>query len=108
MTDGTEAGTRLVKDVNPTRYGNVTNLQVVGGKLYFHGDNGTSGPELWVSDGTSGGTHLVGDLNLADADSDPEDFTLYRRPRVLHRAERRRDRPMGRGQRWLGEPLQGR
>ena len=31
-------------------------------KLYFAGDNGRSGEELWVSDGTKGGTKLLVDI----------------------------------------------
>src|SRR5262249_10317999 len=36
---------------------------IMGGKLYFAANDGTHGTELWVSDGTSAGTHLVDDTS---------------------------------------------
>jgi ELWxxDGT repeat protein len=46
------------------------------GKFYFQGDNGTSGDELFVSDGTPGGSVLLKDI-YDGGDSDPEQFTIY-------------------------------
>src|SRR2546425_8174835 len=37
-------------------------LTNVNGTLYFAGDDGTTGPELWKSDGTTAGTVLVKDI----------------------------------------------
>lgn len=68
-TDGTEAGTVLVKDIcagggdSDPRY-----LVNFGGCLYFVADDGVHGQELWKSDGTEAGTVLVKDL-YAGADS---------------------------------------
>ncbi|OZG70861.1 hypothetical protein BTA51_23780 [Hahella sp. CCB-MM4] len=62
VTDGTENGTRLFKDLVPgTHYGSPENLTVVGRKLYF---NAYSSDEsnlrvLWESDGTEEGTRQV-------------------------------------------------
>ena len=50
------AGTVLVSSV----WG--SNLTNVNGTLFFTGDNGTSGTELWKSDGTAAGTTLVKDI----------------------------------------------
>lgn len=62
-SDGTEAGTVLVKDTNP---GNASaefyNLTAVGNHLYFTGNDGVSGQEPWVSDGTESGTHMLKDI----------------------------------------------
>jgi ELWxxDGT repeat protein len=53
-TDGTQAGSKQVKDVpSPTR------LTVFNGKLYFISNMN----ELWMSDGTEAGTILVKKLN---------------------------------------------
>jgi ELWxxDGT repeat protein len=36
----------------------------VGSTLYFPADDGTHGSELWKSNGTTGGTKRVKDVNL--------------------------------------------
>jgi ELWxxDGT repeat protein len=69
-TDGTAAGTVLVKDIDPTPYSDVdgtaldvgpTNLTDVGGTLYFTEQMPTYGVELYKTDGTAAGTVLVDD-----------------------------------------------
>ena len=67
---------RLVKEIDIT-----APPVVYGNKLYFGGTNGTHGYELWSSDGTSGGTSMVKDINPNDG-SYPGSFivvgeTLY-------------------------------
>jgi ELWxxDGT repeat protein len=64
-SDGTEAGTQLVEDINPDG-GSILHspgLTNVGGTLFFSADDGTNGSELWKSDGTEAGTQLVKDVN---------------------------------------------
>src|SRR5687768_16075733 len=62
-TNGTAAGTTLVKDVNPTFNENYNiwpyNLTAVGNTLFFAEDDGVHGDGLWKSDGTTAGTVLV-------------------------------------------------
>src|SRR6185369_2985547 len=62
-TDGTRAGTYLVRDINigPANGLPGTNnfLTVAGNWLYFAGDDGQGGSQLWKTDGTSAGTTLV-------------------------------------------------
>ncbi len=60
-TDGTSAGTVLVKAVAPSvsEFGGVA---TVNGKLFFGGFDPKTGAELWVSDGTAAGTVLVKDI----------------------------------------------
>ena len=41
----------------------------VGGTLFFAANDGTDGEELWMSDGTSGGTMLVKDINPGSSGS---------------------------------------
>jgi ELWxxDGT repeat protein len=61
-TDGTGAGTRLVKDINPTSDSAPMMMVDLGGTLYFFANDGTTGRELWRSDGTEAGTTLVADF----------------------------------------------
>lgn len=62
VTDGTPAGTRLVKDINLGRDSSrVAPGDSLGGTLFFFADDGAYGPELWASDGTADGTRLVVD-----------------------------------------------
>ena len=68
-SDGTEAGTQLLTDINPgsdsaldTQYGPEPDFTIVDDQLFFVANDGTNGDELWVTDGTSAGTHLVKDL----------------------------------------------
>jgi ELWxxDGT repeat protein len=87
FSNGTEAGTRLVADVRPNEFvlsqQNGSNPQgidgdgsnIAGNLLFFSADDGESGRELWVTDGTEGGTRLVRDIATGSAPSNPRDFT---------------------------------
>jgi len=66
-TDGTDAGTLLVKDINPgSADSNPAYFMVLGGNFYFSASDGVHGTELWKSDGTAAGTQLVKDINPSD------------------------------------------
>ena len=77
-SDGTSAGTSLVKDINPGT-GNSINITpgtkafftAFNNSLYFQATDGTSGYELWKSDGTPSGTSLVKDIQIGSASSLP-------------------------------------
>lgn len=71
-TDGTEAGTQMVKDINPGAGGSDPQwLTAYNGRLYFSADDGTDGRELWTSDGTPQGTYMVSDINPGAGSSNP-------------------------------------
>ena len=54
VTDGSEAGTHMVGDLNPGVVGSYpTNLIDVGGTLYFTANAGYSGTQLFSTDGTT-------------------------------------------------------
>ena len=85
-SDGTPAGTGILKDINPgTSYSigisppnsfwDVYELTVTSSAVYFIADNGELGTELWRTDGTTGGTVLVKDINPGSASSIPYGFT---------------------------------
>jgi ELWxxDGT repeat protein len=64
ITDGTPAGTILVKDINPgATSSNPTLLSIMSGFIYFSAETPLEGDELWRTDGTPAGTTLVKDIN---------------------------------------------
>lgn len=81
VTDGTAAGTKMVKDIYPGDYSSLNGpFKVFNGKLYFAANDGVHGTELWVSDGTEAGTKMVKDIAIRDGialaySSNPEHFT---------------------------------
>lgn len=77
VSDGTDAGTRMVKDIMPGNSSSVPIVQLaLNGFLYFLADDGIHGHELWKSDGTSAGTTLIKDLFPGFTSSNPDDFTV--------------------------------
>ena len=66
VTDGTPGGTFRLADINPgpassndDTDGDNAGFVQLGNLMYFSADDGTTGRELWVTDGTPGGTHMV-------------------------------------------------
>jgi ELWxxDGT repeat protein len=86
ISDGTEEGTMLLRDAWPGILGssNVPDLPVYGrsalalpgGKFVFRLDVSTFGAELWVTDGTPAGTHLLKDITPGSSGSHPSSLTL--------------------------------
>lgn len=64
-TNGTPAGTRLVKDIYQDEWGcsGPSGLSPFEGRVYFAASDSVHGHELWSSDGTKAGTQLVSDIN---------------------------------------------
>src|SRR5207249_2859064 len=59
-SDGTSAGTAMVKDIRPgPPDSGVTNLFNVNGTLVLAANDGTNGLELWRSAGTDAGTGVI-------------------------------------------------
>jgi ELWxxDGT repeat protein len=91
-SDGTAAGTKLVKDINTTpgnsnpndtngaqtQSAEVEKLFAVGNTVYFRANDGVHGVELWKTNGTEAGTVLVEpNINPGPADSDPDQLTRF-------------------------------
>lgn len=74
VSDGTQAGTKLVKDICPgASTSNIQWLTRFNDKVIFSATNGEDGQEVWISDGTEDGTYMVADVNMLD-DSNPRGF----------------------------------
>ena len=80
VSNGTAEGTNLVADINSNNsYGYSDgsypdSLVEFNDRLYFSANDGETGDELWVSNGTAEGTNLVADINSDDS-SYPNEFT---------------------------------
>lgn len=77
-TDGTIAGTTLVKDINPSGSSSSVpaNFCVVNNTLYFSASDGINGTELWKTDGTAAGTVMVKNIRpAANTSSNPTNLT---------------------------------
>ncbi len=62
-SDGTAAGTRLLKDILPGSASSMPrDLTAAGGRVFFAATDGVRGVELWSTTGIPGGTRMVQDL----------------------------------------------
>jgi ELWxxDGT repeat protein len=63
ISDGTAAGTFMLKDINSGASGsNIQNFVKLGNKVVFVADDGIHHQELWITDGTTSGTTLIKDI----------------------------------------------
>jgi ELWxxDGT repeat protein len=87
VTDGSAAGTSLVKDIHLGSQGAyLHHFAAIGnGQAVFSADEGINGIELWVTDGTSLGTHLVKNINSMPFSSTPYGFTPIDNTSVVNR-----------------------
>jgi ELWxxDGT repeat protein len=79
LTDGTVAGTRMVKDINQDTPQNnpgsdPNQFTDVGGVAYFAATTIASGREVWRSDGTEAGTWQVADVEPGDTSATPSEL----------------------------------
>ncbi len=67
ISDGTVAGTRMVKDLYPGIGDGFTmnGYYITNNAIYFNGDDGLHAGELFKSDGTAAGTMLAAEVNPA-------------------------------------------
>jgi ELWxxDGT repeat protein len=88
-SSGSEAGTVPVKEYpafpGASSSGALSELTPLGSRLFFVVGDEAHGRELWVSDGSTGGTRLVKDLTPGSGDSHPYNLTATRRGLLFFR-----------------------
>ena len=77
ISDGTVAGTNIVKDINPGAASaidpsNSISYLYTNTNLFFAATDATHGNELWKTDGTSANTSLVQDIYLNAGNASPQ------------------------------------
>jgi ELWxxDGT repeat protein len=76
-TDGTAAGTRILREISPGSVSaHVSELTPAGARAFFTAWDKDHGAELWQTDGTEAGTRLVHDLAPGSASSSPRELTV--------------------------------
>ncbi|MEA2415480.1 MAG: hypothetical protein QOI58_2137, partial [Thermoanaerobaculia bacterium] len=80
FSDGTAAGTRMVRDFVPGPIGmwdsSYAYITLFGNRAYFSASDAGHGWEVWSTDGTDAGTALFADLRPGSASSFPSDFIV--------------------------------
>lgn len=78
ISDGTNAGTKMLKKIAPKGFGWNTESGFVemNGKVYFSAPDTDKDFELWMTDGTEGGTQLVKDIYPGAESSSPKGITV--------------------------------
>jgi ELWxxDGT repeat protein len=88
VSDGTETGTFMLKDVHEGLYSSVASsdetddyqnnyFMAINGKMIFRANDGVHGSEPWITDGTPEGTMLLKDVFPGDNGSFPARRSLY-------------------------------
>jgi ELWxxDGT repeat protein len=75
-SDGTVAGTTLLKELWPQQSSSVGAFRAAGSRRCFFSGLSALGNELWVTDGTTAGTSMVQDINPGPAHANAGAVTL--------------------------------
>jgi len=80
-SDGSAGGTVMIKDINTSTTDPAASsslpayLTAVSKRLFFTANDGQHGTELWLSDGTASGTHIVQDIHPGPGNASPNNLT---------------------------------
>jgi len=78
-SDGTEADTYMVKDIEPGEgAAGPNNITTANGKIYFSATTSANGSQPWISDGTADGTQILKDLSAYSNGGYPEMYTAVK------------------------------
>src|SRR5262249_33659794 len=69
------AAPHLLKDLNTAPSPDTVQLTAVGPSAFFVNTDNNHGAELWVTNGSTAGTHLVKDIRPGTGSSNPTDLT---------------------------------
>ncbi len=88
VTNGTAAGTTLVKDIRPgTGTSFPSNFVIYHKRVYFVATDSTDGWQLYRTDGTAAGTEMVLPAIMTNTDPDPEELTVLTGKKMFYRAD---------------------
>jgi ELWxxDGT repeat protein len=86
ITDGSAAGTRLLKDINAGSSSSYPNYFIeYKGDVYFSATSYATGTELWRTDGTENGTVLFKDFFIGSGSGAPANLAIFN-DKLLFRA----------------------
>ncbi|HEY1044920.1 MAG TPA: ELWxxDGT repeat protein [Bacteroidia bacterium] len=77
VSDGTDAGTKILKDINGAGDSDPFGFTVYKNHLYFYATENSSGRELWRTDGTESGTQLFKDIYPGTISSFPSTYASF-------------------------------
>ncbi len=75
ISDGTADGTKMLSEIEAYNSGDaeppIYYIQVAGNKAFFVGHDNKYGREMWVTDGTEEGTHMILDIGFEEDIDNP-------------------------------------
>ncbi len=89
VTDGTESGTRLLKNIRADGGSGGAYLRRIGDQLMFSAFTERDGREPWITDGTLWGTRLLADIVRGDSGSFPSAITRLPNGKTVFAAARK-------------------
>ena len=77
ISDGSPDGTEMLLELNPNGPGFSIGYTLHNGLLYFGGNDGQGGTEIWITDATANGTRPLANIASGRRGADPSTFFSY-------------------------------